>query len=146
MKWIFAALRRQFRGHVRTARLARLVCEPLEERCTPSTTASTDFRSVIGLNAVQSLYPYQGTGYTVAILDTGVDYTNSDLGGGFGAGRRVVAGYDFVNNDADPMDDNGHGTNLAGIIGSSNPNMIGIAPNVNFVALKVLDSKMNGTW
>ena len=44
------------------------------------------------------------------------------------------------------MDDNGHGTVVAGIIGSSNPNDPGIAPDVNLIALKVLDANMNGTW
>src|SRR5439155_25502285 len=45
-----------------------------------------------------------------------------------------------------PVDDNRHGTHLAGIIGSSNPSAPGIAPDVHFVALKVLDANMNGSW
>src|SRR5207302_4943739 len=114
----------------------------LEERLAPA----GDFRSVIGADAVQSIYPYRGTGYTVAILDTGIDYHDTDLGAGFGLGHRIVAGYDFINNDADPMDDNGHGTHLAGIIGSSNATYSGLAPNVNFIALKVLDSTGSGTF
>jgi subtilisin family serine protease len=122
-----------------------LTLEILEDRLAPATT---DYRSVIGLNSVLSQYPaYNGAGYSVAILDTGIDYNDTDLGGGSGAGHRVVAGYDFVNNVNDiPMDDNGHGTLLAGIIGSSNPNAPGIVPNVNFIDLKVLDSQMNGSW
>ena len=44
------------------------------------------------------------------------------------------------------MDDNGHGTLLAGIIGSSNPGNPGIAPDVDFVDLKVLDANQNGNW
>ena len=60
--------------------------------------------------------PTDGRGEVVAVVDTGVDYTDPDLGGGFGPGHKVVAGYDFVNGDADPMDDNGHGTHVAGII------------------------------
>ena len=146
MRRILYALRTWFRGD-RTFSSRPIThhkprIELLEERLAPA----TDFRSVIGLGAAQSLYPYRGTGYTVAILDTGIDYNDPELGGGFGAGHRVVDGYDFVNNDANPMDDNGHGTNLAGIIGSSNPASPGIAPDVHFVALKVLDSQMNGNW
>ncbi|HEY8452364.1 MAG TPA: protease inhibitor I9 family protein, partial [Natronosporangium sp.] len=50
-----------------------------------------------------------GAGVTVAVIDTGIDYTHPDLGGGFGPGHKVVAGYDVVNDDPDPMDDHGHG-------------------------------------
>jgi subtilisin family serine protease len=147
MRRILGALRKILRGHPECTRPSRptrptLSIEALEDRCVPA----GDFRSVIGLDTVQSLYPYHGQGYTVAVLDTGIDYNHPDLGGGFGAGRRVVAGYDFINNDADPMDDNGHGTHLAGIIGSSNTSALGIAPQVNFVALKVLDASNNGSW
>ena len=146
MRRILHALRTWFRGDRPFSRrpivnrMPRI--ELLEDRLAPA----GDFRSVIGLDAAQTLYPYRGTGYTVAILDTGIDYNHPDLGGGFGAGRRVVAGYDFINNNANPMDDNGHGTHLAGIIGSSNPASSGVAPDVHFVALKVLDSHMNGNW
>src|SRR5215218_8768903 len=53
-----------------------------------------------------------GAGTTVAVIDTGVDYTQPSLGGGFGAKFKVIAGYDFVDNDSDPMDESGHGTNV----------------------------------
>ena len=54
-----------------------------------------------------------GEGITIAIIDTGIDYTHPDLGGCFGDGCKVVGGYDFVNSDDDPMDDQGHGTHVA---------------------------------
>ena len=54
-----------------------------------------------------------GTGMTIGIIDTGVDYTHPDLGGCLGRGCKVVGGYDFVNNDSDPIDDHGHGTHVA---------------------------------
>ena len=44
------------------------------------------------------------------------------------------------------MDDNGHGTHVAGIIGSSDPTYSGVAPNVNFIALKVLDANGSGSF
>lgn len=141
MRWILGALKINSRSSQKKTP-ARLSIESLEERLAPA----GDYRAVVGADVAQSIYPYRGQGYTVAVLDTGIDYTHPDLGGGFGAGKRVVAGYDFINNDADPMDDNGHGTHLAGIIGSSNPNNPGIAPNVQFVALKVLDASNNGNW
>ncbi len=40
---------------------------------------------------------------TVAVIDTGVDYNNPALGGGFGPGDKVIAGYDFADNSANPM-------------------------------------------
>src|SRR5262249_29259939 len=79
---------------------------------------------------------------TVAVMDTGIDYTNPLLGGGFGPGFKVKGGWDFVDNDADPMDTFGHGTNVAGII-AAKPFQIGgvdysgIAPDASLVALRV---------
>ena len=54
-----------------------------------------------------------GKGITIGIIDTGVDYTHHDLGGCFGEGCKVEGGWDFVNNDNDPIDDMGHGTHVA---------------------------------
>lgn len=111
-----------------------------------ATPTNASFGSMIGLPSAFTNTPYRGQGYSVAVLDTGIDYTNAALGGGFGAGKRVVAGWDFVNNDADPMDDHGHGTHVAGIVGSADATYSGVAPNVNFIALKVLDSAGSGTF
>jgi subtilisin family serine protease len=108
------------------------------------TSQSMEDASLIGLPQVMSNYSYRGTGYTVAVIDTGIDYNNPYLGGGWG--NRVIGGWNFVSNNSNPMDDNGHGTSVAGIIGSSDPADLGIAPNVNFVALKVLDSTGSGTF
>lgn len=80
-----------------------------------------------------------GTDYAVCIIDTGIDYTHSDLGGCFGNGCKVLGGYDFVNNDTDPKDDNGHGSHVAGIV-AANGAINGAAPNANLVAVKVLDA------
>jgi len=58
----------------------------------------------------------------VAVIDTGVDWNHPDL-----AANYAPLGYDWVNLDPDPMDDNGHGTHVAGIIGAIINNSIGIA-------------------
>lgn len=77
-----------------------------------------------------------GAGVKVGIIDTGIDYKNPALGGGFGPGFKVAGGYDFENNDNDPMDDNGHGTGVSGII-AADGELIGIAPKATIYAYKV---------
>src|SRR5688572_18651016 len=57
-----------------------------------------------------------GKGQAVAVIDTGIDYNHPLIGDGFGKGHRVVGGYDFVDDDDDPMDTYGHGTAVAGVI------------------------------
>ncbi|MCJ7570616.1 MAG: S8 family peptidase [Candidatus Thermoplasmatota archaeon] len=83
-----------------------------------------------------------GKGINIAILDTGIDYTHPDLSSNY------VDGYDFVNNDDDPMDDHGHGTHCAGIIAGTGVNSdykyVGVAPDANLYAFKVLDSQGSG--
>ncbi len=86
-----------------------------------------------------------GKGVTIAIIDTGIDYTHADLGGCFGASCKVVGGYDFVNDDADPMDDNGHGTHVAGTA-AGNGVLKGVAPDAKIFAYKVLDSGGSGSF
>ncbi|QIZ09188.1 S8 family serine peptidase [Priestia megaterium] len=84
-----------------------------------------------------------GKGVTVAVIDTGVDYDHPDLGGGFGPGHKVVGGYDFVNHDNDPMDDQGHGTHVSGII-AAHGNVTGVAPDASITAYKVLNQYGEG--
>src|SRR3989344_2573593 len=92
-----------------------------------------------------------GKGESVCVIDTGVDYTHPAMGNcstaNFTSGNcgKVISGYDFVNNDNDPIDDNGHGTHVAGIVASTNDTVRGIAPDANIVAIKVLNSGGSGT-
>ncbi|MEE8401902.1 MAG: S8 family serine peptidase, partial [Candidatus Hydrothermarchaeaceae archaeon] len=79
-----------------------------------------------------------GIGQTVCVIDSGVDYTHPDLGGEKGPGFKVLGGHDFVNDDNDPIDDNGHGTHVAGII-AANGTLKGVAPDANIIAIKALD-------
>lgn len=58
---------------------------------------------------------------TVAVVDTGIDASHPDLQG------RITEGLDLVNTDDDPMDDHGHGTHIAGVIGATQDNRRGIA-------------------
>jgi thermitase len=77
----------------------------------------------------------------VAVIDTGIDYNHPDL-----AGNYVALGYDWVNNDTDPMDDHDHGTHCAGIIAATLNNSLGIAgvAQVQIMAEKGLDSGGSG--
>jgi len=80
-------------------------------------------------------------GFGVCVLDTGVDYNHKDLKGA------AVKGYDFVNNDNNPMDDHGHGTHVAGVIAAKVNNKEGIAgiSNGKVIAVKVLNAQGYGT-
>ena len=115
---------------------------PLERPAgTLLTGTPTAFDPIVGAAAARQEYDVDGTGMTVAVIDTGVDYNNPALGGGFGPNAKVVAGYDFATNTPDPMATNSqHGTAVAGLIGSDDPNNLGVAPGVNIVALRVTDS------
>src|SRR5690606_34861090 len=117
-------------------------------------------RDMIGAGEAHQ-HGYRGQGVFVAVMDTGIDYNHPDLGGGFGPGFRVITGYDFVGDtfcpndeetcgpgkvddvpkpDDDPMDQHGHGTHVAGIIGANAAapgGVTGVAPEVTLGAYKV---------
>ncbi|HKL78923.1 MAG TPA: S8 family peptidase [Mobilitalea sp.] len=87
---------------------------------------------------------YTGQGIGVAIVDTGISLHKDFIEGG----RRVIAFKDFISGRQEPYDDNGHGTHVAGIIGgngySSKGKYAGVAPDCNFIVIKVLDQKGDG--
>jgi subtilisin family serine protease len=107
--------------------------------------------SMTGADVAQSELGLTGEGVRVAVMDTGIDYNHADLGGpGPFPTSRIVAGHDFVGDDfnaahpdtrepqpdPDPMDCNGHGTHVAGIVGAEGE-VTGVAPGVVFGAYKV---------
>ncbi len=78
----------------------------------------------------------------IAVIDTGVDYNHPDLSG------KVIKGYDFVENDNDPMDEHDHGTHVSGIAAANTNNgigMAGLAPKASILAVRVLDEGGSGT-
>jgi subtilisin family serine protease len=85
-----------------------------------------------------------GAGTTViAVLDTGVNSDHPDLAG------RLTAGYDFVNSDPDPVDDNGHGTQTTGVVGAAANNATGIAGlcwSCTLMPVKVADASGSVSW
>jgi len=83
-----------------------------------------------------------GTGVKIAVLDTGIDYTHTDLKDNY------KGGFDFVNNNSDPWDDNCltyyktcHGTHVSGTIAAelNGFGVVGVAPDASIYAVKVLD-------
>jgi len=104
-----------------------------------------------------------GKDVVVGVIDTGVDYKHEDLKNNMWVNIAEqdgvkgvdddengyiddIYGYDFVNKDADPMDDNRHGTHCAGVIGAeaNDVGVVGINWNVKIMALKFLDRLGNG--
>jgi len=85
-----------------------------------------------------------GTPSTViAIVDTGVDLTHPELA------SRLLPGFDYVNSDSDPSDDNGHGTLCAGVAAAEANNGIGLAgaaPGCSILPVKVLDANAWGSY
>lgn len=78
----------------------------------------------------------------VAIVDTGVDFNHQDI-----TAHYVAGGYDWVNNDAIPMDDNNHGTHCAGIAAGVMDNGLGVTgvAQVGIWAEKVLNGLGSGS-
>uniref|UniRef100_A0A7C4QX15 Peptidase S8/S53 domain-containing protein n=1 Tax=candidate division CPR3 bacterium TaxID=2268181 RepID=A0A7C4QX15_UNCC3 len=76
----------------------------------------------------------------VAVIDTGVNYLHEDLKDSIWTNKLGYHGYDFVNFDNDPMDDNGHGTSIAGIIAAKRNNSLGITgiANVKIMPVKAV--------
>jgi serine protease len=103
------------------------------------------------INILRAWEISKGRGVVVAILDTGIayeDYAEYRLAPDL-ANTAFVAGYDFVNKDEHPNDDNGHGTHIAGIIAQSTNNEIGtagIAYQATLMPIKVLDKNNRGSY
>ena len=94
----------------------------------------------IGADKVQSSND-TGVGRKIAVLDTGCNYNHPDL-----MTSCTQAGMDYVNDDFDPFDDNGHGSHVAGLItgdGVFSPAK-GVAPGAQIIPVKVLDKYGSG--
>lgn len=99
---------------------------------------------VVQISALESWAISRGAAtIPIAVVDTGVDASHPDLAG------QILPGYDFANGDADPSDDNGHGTAMTGIIVAKADNAIGvagIAPEARVLPVKVLDADGTGYY
>ena len=107
---------------------------------------STNFDGIIGASAARSQFHLDGSGHSVAVIDTGVNYNNAALGGGIGPGHKVVAGVDFSGSPNGVLPTWQHGTGVAGLVASSDPAHPGVAPGADIVALRVFGDNNQGSF
>jgi serine protease AprX len=121
----------------------------------PTQTHNYRTSVTVGAAAVRQTLGYTGAGVGVAVIDSGISTWHDDLTPGASTAtypygqQRVAKFVDFVNGQALPYDDNGHGTHVAGTIAGngydSSGEKAGIAPGAALVSLKVLDAHGQGT-
>ncbi len=98
---------------------------------------------IVGAPDIWAKLPANAPQITIAVIDSGICAAHPDLTG------RLVAGYDFVEDDNNPADGAGHGCNVAGVIAAVTNNgigMAGTAPNVRIMPLRVLDNSGLGSY
>jgi len=115
----------------------------------PSVVAIEVAREIVGhtaqgipaMNATLPRMEFGGRGVSVAVCDSGIDYTHPLLGGGGFPNDKVIGGIDFGDGDDDPMDPNGHGTGVAGIIAAPDTDegdfVGGVAPEAKLYAVRM---------
>ncbi|OQW92585.1 MAG: hypothetical protein BWK78_01250 [Thiotrichaceae bacterium IS1] len=126
-------------------------------------TGQTGGKADADIDAPEAWDIATGGTVTIAVIDTGVDYTHSDLLANMWKNTKEVAGngidddgngyvddvygYDFANKDGDPMDDNLHGTHCAGTIagvGNNSKGVAGVNWKAKIMALKFLGGNGGG--
>ncbi len=147
----------RFRYHLVPAIAARIPSEAVTAlRANPRVTAiepdgrvfalDVELDNTWGVNRIGAGPVHQsgvrGAGVKVAVIDTGIDYNHPDLAANY------AGGFDFVNNDDDPFDDNKHGTHVAGTVAARDDDsgVVGVAPDATLYGLKVLDANGSGSF
>lgn len=148
----YGAAVKGFSAALDPAQVAALRRSPLVDLVVPDRVVAEASGAVVPLASGDSLPPgirrvgaatpslvHAAADGPVAVLDTGLDMTNRDL--------NAVAGTNCIKPGAAPQDDNGHGTNLGGIIAARNngTDVTGVAPGTPLYAVKVLDRSGKGT-
>ncbi|KAI2464028.1 subtilisin-like protein [Annulohypoxylon bovei var. microspora] len=139
-----------FVASVYKSTLVRLLQPAFEGESFSDDAAAANY-SVHGSTGVEKLHKAGiiGTGATIAVIDSGVQYTHPALGGGIGPNYTVIGGYDLVGDvwpdgpaepDNDPMDHYGHGTHVSGIIAGKSDQFVGVAPGAKLLVFKVFGS------
>lgn len=145
-----------------------ITCEPnyiVESARVPNDTQYAALYGMQRINAENAWDLTTGSpSVTVAVIDTGIDYTHPDLSDNIATNAGEIPnngidddgngfaddyyGYDFVSYDSDPRDDHFHGTHCAGTIGAKGDNgqgVAGVAWNIKIMPVKVLDSYGSGS-
>ncbi|KAK8023621.1 C5a peptidase [Apiospora rasikravindrae] len=125
------------------------IIRPIEGQSFSNDAAALNY-SFHGMTGVEKLHKdgITGEGATVAVIDTGIDYTHPALGGGIGDGYKVIGGLNLVGAsnrspsgpgfpDDSVQDTKGHGTHVAGIVAGKGEQFIGVAPDAKLLAYKV---------
>lgn len=113
----------------------------------PTNQAAHSLLRLDALRADSRFSTLTGRGFSSVILDTGINPAHSFFGpdrNSDGIADRIVYQYDFADNDPDATDRNGHGSNIAGLLASSDAGLPGIAPDANLIALKVFSDRGTG--
>ncbi len=132
-----------FSGMVTEQGLKKLLADPAVKFVEPVRILEAHLAQGISLmNAATVRNTYNGDGLSIAICDTGIDYTHPKLGGGGFPNAKILGGYDFGDSDADPMPiDQPHGTSCAGIVagetGTYGDYIGGVAYGAKLYALKI---------
>ncbi|MDX1944209.1 MAG: S8 family serine peptidase [Pirellulaceae bacterium] len=123
--------------------------DAIAELATSLAQSTSSGRNWTDVSTARRDFGLSGSGQTVAVIDSGIAYDHVALGGGLGAAYRVVGGWDFAENDANPYDDGPagyHGTHVAGIVGAADPRYAGVAPGADLVGLRVFDDQGNSSF
>lgn len=146
-----------------------ILCEPNYLVQVDQLPDDTYFSSLWGLQKIQAPSAWNvitdSRAVTVAVIDTGIDYTHADLVNNIAVNDREIPGngidddtngyvddyygYDFINYDGDPFDDHYHGTHCAGTVGAQGDNGLGIAGvawSARLLPVKVLSGSGSGSY
>jgi subtilisin family serine protease len=155
LKHVYRTAVRGFAGKVPPGRLAALAADPRVAHVVPdrevtaiakpgsggagSGTTQTVPAGVQRIGAAPGSVAFTGAGVGVAVVDTGIDFNHADL--------QPVGAISFSAFGGSALDNNGHGTHCAGIVGGRNNtrDVVGVAPNAVLFAVKVLDAAGNGS-
>jgi subtilisin len=148
--FIYANALKGFAASLTSAQLSGIQSNAAIEYVEPDTTVSaagmvslaageTEPVGIRRIGAATATQVHASSGVNVAVLDTGIDLANTDL--------NAVNGTNCVKTGTTAQDDNGHGTNVAGIIAAKDQGagVVGVTPGTKLYAVKVLGKTGSGT-